>query len=122
MNTLTRLRARGFDVRLVNGAGIGITPIDDLPGEWRDWIVSHRDEVLAELRAEVAANDAHQITEAGPVGLVRQCISCRHDIRSEINPHGGLTRCALRDDAPMRIPGTRWMACSLFVPKSEGCQ
>ncbi len=55
MGAIERLSAAGFLVELVPPDMIGITPVERLSDAQRQWITTHRDTLLAELKA---ANDS----------------------------------------------------------------
>lgn len=52
------------------------------------------------------------VSEAAPFS--RRCADCRHDVRSAVNPAGGLTSCVVRNDVPLMVSGSRRLSCGLF--------
>jgi len=55
MSILESIRANGFDVRLLAGMRIGVTPVEQLKDQQRRWIREHRDELVMALADEAEA-------------------------------------------------------------------
>ncbi len=109
MSAITRLRATGFTVSLVDGERLEIAPASELSDRQLQWLRDNKSMLLAELKTE-AANEPDSDEP-----MLRQCSECRHDLLSRFNPTGGLTRCNVRGkDVPMMIWGTRTVACGSF--------
>ncbi len=68
--------------------------------------------MIADRRRDTVQASQHPAEPTQPEP--KRCSECRHDVRSLYNPESGLTRCAVRDDVPMKIPGTRFVECSMF--------
>jgi len=109
MNAVSRLREQGFEVWLETEQRIAVKPIHRLPEHQAEWMKKHRQQVVTELLEEAAIAD--QSSE------LRKCSECRYEKLSAHNPAGGLTSCAIRNDVPLMMPGTRERKCSTFCLK-----
>lgn len=108
MNSLTKLRDAGFTVTLKAEGVLSVSPLSRLTDVQKQWLRDNKPTLVDGLKAE-AANDSG---EAEP--MMQQCSECQHDKLSAVNPAGGLTWCAVRDDIPPKIRGTREMKCAQF--------
>ncbi len=62
MDALHKIRAAGFDVSLINDNGLAVTNASKLSGQQRDFIKTHKAEIIAELAAAKILQDIKQRT------------------------------------------------------------
>jgi beta-phosphoglucomutase-like phosphatase (HAD superfamily) len=64
MSALLKIRQAGFDVSLTEAGGLAIVPASQLTQSWREFLKSHKAEIIDDLKTEpmtVSAQDKQKI-------------------------------------------------------------